>query len=447
MFETVKKMFKADAPKPQTQRYTKDEIMRMALDSIGSIRTVASGVNRFPGFGGTITDVKLEEMNERMPVAHRYTFMVAEDVFDNWFTVDDMNSESADETLDGKVQPVLDELKAKEVFTDALTYERVFGVGLVVGGFDDVDSTDLLREPLGETAVLRQLAAYPKPKITSVERDKNPDSPRFGEPVIYNVDRGGAKRLRVHYTRCIEFNTRHAKSVLLPIYDMLIDLDNILWGMGQTMFRYGSGFPVITTPAKTLEQLAKWNNSGMFDDICAKTHILVGEGMDVKFEGAAGRALNPRDYYEPVMENIAAMGIPKAVLSGTHAGALTGSEVNVKDYFKVVSSVQSKIEGYVRTLLLWAQRGGQFALPEKFKVNWLGGFEETEREKAETALLFEQAQEKRLAYLTKDEVRNEADYEPLPNGEGATVKQPQPFSFEQQEGDTYLVKVPKKKET
>jgi len=399
-----------------------DTLAKLAVDSGGSIRIPQTSVSRGAGFGDSITDDDREWAVNREPVAYRVTYMVADDVFDKWFKVDDPKTEGGDPELDRKIQSVLRELEAQSKLTDALALERTYGWSLIIGAFSDAQtSTDLTKE-LKTGCELTDLAVYPKTKVTSIERERDPESERFGEPVIYNVDRGSGKRLRVHYTRTIQVQTRPTGlSILDPVWDDLTNLRNIRWGMGQTIYRYGSGFPVLTLNGKTLEQIQAYVESGYFSNLMSRTYLLKNEAMDIDFKGVQGSALNPEPYYKAILENLSAgTGIPEALLRGAQAGALTGSEVNEREYFKVISSIQSKVEPVVRQLITWI-------LPQTvgeeidFEVNWRGGFEPTEKDKAATELMHQQARELETRYKTLDEVRMSEGLKELSGGIGSTV--------------------------
>jgi hypothetical protein len=401
---------------------SQDALSRLASDQGGSIRVSRAGTSQGTGFGDSITDSDREWAVTREPVAHRVTYMVADDVFDKWFTVDDPKTEGGDPDLDRKIQTELRRLEAQSVLSNALALERTYGWSLLIGAFSDARSTSDLVKPLIVGSVLTDLAVYPKTKVTSVERDRDPESELFGEPIIYNVDRGSGRRLRVHYTRTISIQTRPTGlSVLDPVWDDLTNLRNIRWGMGQTIYRYGSGFPVITLNGKTLDQIQAYLDSGYFSNLMSRTYLLKNDQIDIDFKGVAGSALNPEPYYRAVLENLSAgTGIPEAVLRGAQAGAVSGSEVNEREYFKVVSSVQSKVEPYVRQLVSWVLNQAGVGV-EDFEINWRGGFEPSDHDKAATELLHQQARQIEETYKTLDEVRKSEGLQPLQKGQGTTI--------------------------
>jgi hypothetical protein len=191
---------------------SQDALAKLAVDQGGSIRIPQANTAGGAGFGDVISDNDREWAVTMEPVAYRVTYMVADDIFDKWFTVDDPKTEGGDPDLDRKIQVILRGLEAQSSFSNALALERTYGWALVIGAFSDAHSTQDLAEELREGSELTDLAVYPKTKVTSVERDRDPESKRFGEPVIYNVDRGSGRRLRVHHTRVIHVQTRPTRA-------------------------------------------------------------------------------------------------------------------------------------------------------------------------------------------------------------------------------------------
>jgi len=157
--------------------------------------------------------------------------------------------------------------------------------------------------------------------------------------------------------------------------------------------------------------------------------------------------------------------VPEPVLRGAQAGAVTGSEINQRQYFKVVSAIQTSLEEIVRWVIdhlaearqikglpyledekisekmkRWIRRDVQPRLqPFKYEIEWVSAFELTELDQANAELLKEQANQVRLQYMTVDEVRKMNELEALPNGEGATLQKPSFTPFTEQQGDSYLV--------
>jgi len=250
--------------------------------------------------------------------------------------------------LDRTCKSELAKLEFKRCLTEALESERIYGESLLVGGFSDAKTVGELETPLKKGSELLQLAVYPCTKdskkfkefeVNSKEQDVN--SPRYGEPIIYKLSRGDTGYLYIHYSRVCKVKTRSSgTSVLDPIWDDLTCGRNIRWGASQWMYRTGGGFATIGFPAgTTAAELEAYHNTQAFSNLMSRTAIFIAQnsqaendGMTFDFKGAAGKALDPAPIFQTNMEQIAiATGIPQAKLVGAQAGALTGSEVNMKD--------------------------------------------------------------------------------------------------------------------
>jgi transposase-like protein len=370
-------------------------------------------------FGQRITDANITFALKREPVAHRIVFTVAHDIFDNWFEVEPLEEGVDKEKFNEAVQKVLLELNAKDVFTQAAVYERAYGWSIVVLGYRDKASS--LKDPVLMPEKIVDLEAYSPPMITSVEVDKNRESPRFGMPQTYKVRISDTEEEEIHHSRVIHFATRKLEpgykgiSVLEPVWDDLTVLRNIRWGMGQTMYRYGSGFPVVTVKGATKEQIEEYKRE--WGPLTAQTSMWADENTSIEFKGLAGRALDPEPYYLPIMENISAgTSIPMAILRGAQAGQLAGSEVNEREYFKLISDCQSRYEPGIMELIDRLMETKQ--IPDvRYRINWLGGFEINPRDQAAAELDKTRSLQLKTNWITVNELRKAEGLEPIPGGD------------------------------
>lgn len=167
--------------------------------------------------------------------------------------------------------------------------------------------------------------------------------------VIYRAD---GSTFRVHKSRVIRYSrNKNEISAFEPAYNALDASDNVLWSTGQTMWRVGQGFPFITIKDPqdfTVNGVLKsevdmLRESGALKDISSETGFIGDERYSLKFVGAEGVALRPKEYWDIVFTN-ACMGleIPKAIAEGVVAGKVTGSETNLKDYYSDISSKQKR---------------------------------------------------------------------------------------------------------
>jgi hypothetical protein len=412
---------------------TRTSIRREEKDSADTLGVRGAGATWQADFGMALNEADLLFSVRREPVANRIVFQIAHDVFDNWFRVEEI-SEKPDPNFDKEVQKVLSELNAKAVFTQMAVFERLFGWALIAMTYVDYGAS--LEEPVVLPKAIDELFAYSTLNFTvdSSDEDKDPESSRFGLPIYYKLRRNniGGLQTRLHYSRVIHSATRlldhpyKGMSVLEPVYDDLTVLRNIRWGLGQTIFRYGGGFPDVTVKGAKKPQLDALENSQQFRALQARTYFLHNDDVTLDFKGVAGRALNPEPYYLPVLESIAAgSGVPLAILRGAQAGALTGSEVNEREYFKLISDAQSRYEPAVRQLIDALIECGQIQFKWKtrrdYRIVWLGGAELSEKDRASVRLQEAQARNLETNWKTVDEIRAEEELEALPDKAGEVV--------------------------
>jgi hypothetical protein len=370
-------------------------------------------------FGQPLTYDNITFAIKREPVAHRIVFAVAHDIFDNWFNVEPLEEGVDKEKFNEAVQKVLLLLNAKDVFTQAAVFERAYGWSIIVLGYQDKGVT--LRDPVLVPEKIVSLEAYAPTMITNVQIDKNRQSARFGLPETYKIKIAENEEVEVHFSRIIHFATRlldhpwKGISVLEPVWDDLTVLRNIRWGMGQTMYRYGSGFPVVTVKGATKEQIEQYKRE--WGPLTAQTSMWADENTTIEFKGLAGRALDPEPYYTPIMENISAgTSIPMAILRGAQAGQLAGSEVNEREYFKQISDCQSRYEPYIMDLIDRLMKTKQ--IPDAhYRINWLGGFEINPRDQAAAELDKTRSLTLKTNWMTINEIRQLEGLERLPGAD------------------------------
>jgi hypothetical protein len=366
---------------------------------------------------------------KREPVANRLVFQVAHDVFDKWFKVEEV-AEKPDPGFDREVQRVLAQLDAKSIFSQMAAFERGFGWAIIAMTF--VDYGEDLSKPVKAPKEIRELFAYAGDlhfTVQSSEEDKNKKSSRYGLPVLYTLNEISARQRKLHYSRAIHFATRlldhnyKGLCVLECIYDDITVLRNVRWGLGQTIFRYGSGFPDVEIQGANKKDLEDLEASQHFKNLQARTYFLHNEKTKFEFKGVAGKALNPEPYNNIVVESISTgSGVPAPILRGVQAGAVTGSETNQLDYSKIVSDAQGRYEPGIRQLIDLLIECGQIQTSVKdYRIVWNSALELTESQKAAVQLQLAQARNFKTAWMTVDEIRAEQGLQPLPNSAGQVV--------------------------
>jgi hypothetical protein len=413
-------------------------------------------------FGEAITDNNRLFAATREPIAGFLTGGAdgqrgfPKDIVEKWFTINDVTTKDPDPELDRALQKEFRRLKYKRVLTSFVGAKFLYGNTLVVGSYDDITKLSVLETERPQSAALMQLEVYPKMNFSVFSKETNQESLRYGLPLVYQVS-DGSRTFRVHWTRCFE---HVGISILDLIWDDLTCGRNIRWGVGQWVYRTGGGFAVIKFPKEingvktSKEKLSAWANSKEWSNITHRTSICILEGMEFDFKGAQGAALNPEPFFDTNTKQIAkATGIPKSILEGAEAGALTGSEKNDQQYYKKISGEQSELDNLnrwvidqlepvrqtVTTNLDSAPKSAGSILKRMFhkvtvavkdqpnpvvvdyEIVWNSGFELSKLDEARADLIEEQANQTRMQYKTVDEVRADNNLAALPLGAGEVV--------------------------
>ena len=180
-----------------------------------------------------------------------------------------------------------------------------------------------------------------------VQQDKFHDQRIEDYYIIYRAD---GSTFKIHESRVCRYSRNdNEMSAFEPAYNALVVCDNILWSSGQTLWRVGQGFPVLTIDNPQMIQVGGvqksevelLQESGPLKDINSETGFVADSRYNFKFAGAEGVALRPAEYWNVAFTYACvALEVPKQLVEGTSAGVLTGSETNLKDYYSDLSSKQ-----------------------------------------------------------------------------------------------------------
>ncbi len=367
------------------------------------------------------------------PVVYWIVTRVAQDVFNDWFTVVDVKKPD-DMSLDDKVQKVLTMLKAKERITRLFIFERRYGTALLLCRYS-ATSQDTWDTPLSESTLpeLEEIIPYPWTKVKVDKKNKDSSSKTYAYPLKYKIrnEISGVKSFIVDHTRTILTATRldehtyEGLSVVDLIADDAVGYRTFRAGVYKLWVRYGSGFPVINIPKASVEQLKALEEEGYFDDISNRSYMLTGKDVEsVEFKGAAGVSLNPTPTDNIGVNNLSmASGVPSDILRGTQAGTLAGSQVDENQYFKRIGSEQSLAEPTLRTLIDILISTGQVDFTGEYLIKWNSVIVTNDVDRARIEVMETTANEKKLKYMTKDEIRDPLGLGPYPEEE--PVKEPE----------------------
>jgi hypothetical protein len=379
--------------------------------------------------GMQLNELDLLLAAKREPVCKRVVLDVAYDIFSKGFTVEEV-SENPDPNWSREVSKVLDGLNARSCLTRLVEYERLFGWSILALTYVDYgeDASKELKNPR-EIRDLLPLSTL-QCTVQSSDEESNLESSRFGLPVLYTVRRSGygAKREKIHFSRVIHCATRlldhHWKGV--PVLEVMFDDQSIFrntrWGLGETIVRNCAGFADITVKETSKKKLDEFEARHDLHNLNARSYFLHGDESTVDWVGAKGKALDPEPYVTPILESLSCGSrIPMSHLRGATAGTLAGSEVNDREYWGGIASLQKLVEPVIWELVDKLIETGQISKVNDYRVVWPAGFELTETAKATIKAQTAQAHSLETDWRTIDEIRAEEGLDALPNGQGKVV--------------------------
>jgi hypothetical protein len=200
------------------------------------------------------------------------------------------------------------------------------------------------------------------------------DSPHFREPVGYVLDTKDGGQF-IHKDR-VQHLTWHREvdgdykgssvkryqdqstlgmyegdSVLIPSYNIMKGIEKGDWAITQALFRNAAHMYSVELPEDADEEdLA--NAVAETRNMSAKSALVMPYGYDLT-QHASGNELQPQEYFDVLFDQICAgHEMTKSVLFGTQAGTVSGSEVDIKNYFNKVeryrtNRAEQKIEEYL----------------------------------------------------------------------------------------------------
>jgi hypothetical protein len=204
---------------------------------------------------------------------------------------------------------------------------------------------------------------------------------------------------------------------------------------------------VMTFPWATKEQIAAWIGTGQMQYLNRRGYFVAGEeGETIEFVGPKGVSLDPKAYNDMALEALS-MGtrIPTDVLRGASAGTISGSEVNERSKYQMISSEQSLVEPVVRELINRLIDTGQIVYVDKrrgdvrknYVIDWNYPEIVNEKDRATIDFLAERAKTESMNYLTVNEVRKKEGLKAVEGGDVVLgiekQKKVQPFQQERPE--------------
>lgn len=286
-------------------------------------------------------------------------------------------------------------------------------------GFNDVSSITGLELPVSrrEGRNINYLSSYGERHVEIVELDSDISSPRFGLPLIYEIDfdRSGDRerdikrtqtsvgKRRVHWERLIHIaddvveDDVYGTPKLRPVYNLLDDLLKIVGGGGETFWRNARKDLIVEVNSDA--HLSPTDRTAMSERVEEYMHDYQ---RFLGLEGATGKALpveiaSPEGHFRVIMQLISGtIGIPARVLLGSERGELASSQDAVnwaqqnmtrQASYAEPTILRAFIDRLISTRVLVTPREGV----DGYSVKWQPLLTEDENEKADRIVKMTQA--------------------------------------------------------
>lgn len=218
---------------------------------------------------------------------------------------------------------------------------RVGQFSILVMGFAD---NNRMATPLTGQAELRYLNAYAEKSVTITQWDTDPESERFGLPVLYRVqvdnqNDPGSKQVTpnnsfvVHYTRVIHIVENpddtdiFGEPALRPVWNYVVDLEKVAGSSSETFWlnaRGGMSIEAAADAKLTAEGIAAMKEQvEEYENQLRRVIAIQG----AKVNAIATTVASPQANAELLFSLISGTtGIPQRVLFGSERGELASSE-------------------------------------------------------------------------------------------------------------------------
>jgi hypothetical protein len=292
----------------------------------------------------------LAQVAKQDPIAARIVYMIAENVFDDWFVLQDKDGE--EHAINAPVQEEFTRLRAKHYFTMALAGERAFGHTWLYIGKEDL-RIDTKGEKLPQRVAKLDFFT---PEIAKVKKYDNIGAPETLE-ITYQTGAGEGTlpvRKQIPAKDFILFRTRpfdrshEGRSILDPIWDDLIGLMQLFHAVIFYAGKVGMGWLKVQVRNLTAEKRTAIRT--MIEEQSPKRFLLHDKDIeDMSYLGATGASINFGDYIDAILDRVAAgVDIPKVVLTGQEQGNISGGEGIQKALYATINRAQSSVEPYIR---------------------------------------------------------------------------------------------------
>lgn len=269
-------------------------------------------------------------------------------------------------------------------------------------GLNDVKKKEDFQKPVNGARKLLYVKQIAESEATVHTWEVNTQSPRYGMPVLYQIQtgmaQGGAQTtiieesqdLIIHYSRVLHYVSGNLTSEvfgvskLMPIVNRLVDLEKILGGDAEMFWR--GARPGYTASAKEDYELGTAEEAALLTELDKYEHdlrrFIVTKGIDI--EALEQQVAKPLEHIEVQLQAISAQtGIPKRVLIGSERGELASTQD--KDAWKELVKTRQEEHAeptILRPFINLLMKYGILPAVDDYNVMWDDVFAPSEMDKA-----------------------------------------------------------------
>ena len=339
-----------------------------------------------------VTDDQILYLLRRDELAFKTAMKWAGACFNKWLTV-----QSDIPAVKEAIEARFEALCVRDIFKQGYLLSKTRGYCLIALGFKD-GSESAMEEP-ESVSDLVYLHAIPRSAVHEIHIDKDPSSETYGEITAYTLyipTESASTQVKFPASRFIHWKNPFVDddpegiSMFVPLFDKYSVKKNLDFAMGQVPKTMARPIPMLGCPDDADQEEVDAAELS-FKQFTTSSQYIYPLGYKPELM-ATNIALNPEPYTDYVLGTIAAGSVgSKVALLGVEAGAVTGSEVNMQEWYSAVSDDQRNyIEPRLRELVLVMQKWK--LIPEgDFWFEWEALFEMDDNEKADVALKNAQA--------------------------------------------------------
>jgi len=340
-------------------------------------------------FKKKVTDKDSHEAFLRNALYSRVGKKLSQEMFDKWFKITEPESAAA------KIEALNDRYQLKNRMTTGRLYCFLYGYGVMLMDFANDPQTfrpPRPGAPLLKLRVKSSMSALNRPKIFL---GTDPRKPEYGEISKYEFNfqvEGQNRQATFHAGRTMHMapNTINDDPFGIPdgqaIYDECGSHKTLMWACSEIIAKNARAYGFLMAPADAGDEEIDAVVDKLLDVRQGET-VVLPSGWTHEEKGGPGMTLDPTRFTAPLQDTIGAgAGIPSQILMGTAAGAITGSELNLVEWFSFIAAEQADYwtpwlkEFYGKLAALGILDGVD---AEALKIKWNPSFELTEAQQAD----------------------------------------------------------------